>query len=122
MNATNEHGYGVFRIIGKQRNVKAHRAAYSEFIAPISGSECVLHRCDIPACCNPFHLFIGTKKDNGFDCASKGRTRNQKKTHCDNGHEFNSENTYYFKGGKNRRCRACRKKSSAERYLRKKNK
>ena len=32
--------------------------------------------------------------DNMEDCKSKGRFRNQKKTHCSKGHPFSKESTY----------------------------
>jgi hypothetical protein len=54
----------------------AHRIAYELFIAPVQPGLCALHRCDNPACVNPAHLFLGTKKDNMQDCKAKGRTRN----------------------------------------------
>lgn len=33
----------------------------------------ICHTCDNPPCCNPKHLFEGTKIDNQRDCMAKGR-------------------------------------------------
>ncbi len=33
----------------------------------------VLHKCDVRACINPDHLFVGTDQDNSDDCIAKGR-------------------------------------------------
>ena len=117
--ATNERGYGVFKVFGTRRQIKAHRATYQEFVGAIPEGMDVLHRCDNPPCCNPEHLFLGTHADNMRDCARKGRVRNQKKKYCINGHPFDKKNTYVHGHGL-RRCRTCRKKRDAERYQRRK--
>lgn len=35
----------------------------------------VLHKCDLPICCNPGHLYLGTPKQNAVDRVQKGRTK-----------------------------------------------
>lgn len=65
-------GYGAFRDAdGKIQ--KAHRRAYELTYGRTNLD--VLHKCDNPPCCNPFHLFAGTKFDNVRDMDSKGRRR-----------------------------------------------
>lgn len=65
-------GYGSMRINGKQ--IKSHRASYEAFVGSADGL-LVCHRCDIPLCCNPDHLFLGTHRDNVHDMIAKGRAR-----------------------------------------------
>jgi HNH endonuclease len=63
-------GYGQFWISG--RNNAAHRVSW--FLTNEEWPKvCVLHRCDVKACVNPEHLFLGTKKDNTRDMDAKGR-------------------------------------------------
>lgn len=64
-------GYGQINS-GKIR-ILAHRAAYEAFVTPIPVGVKVLHECDVPACINPAHLFLGSQKDNVQDCITKGR-------------------------------------------------
>jgi hypothetical protein len=73
--SVNDKGYG--RIGGGRRQAVAltHRLAYESAVGPIPEGLCVLHRCDNPPCCNPEHLFLGTRADNNADAKAKGRVR-----------------------------------------------
>jgi hypothetical protein len=68
------NGYAQLTLAGR-RQVYGHRAAYMAYVGEIPAGKLVLHKCDVPACCNPDHLFVGTPKDNTRDCVSKGRLR-----------------------------------------------
>src|SRR6185295_14325894 len=58
-------GYGK---VGLHR-VLAHRLAWTIAAGRITDGKRVLHRCDVRACCNPAHLFLGTQGDNMRDMA-----------------------------------------------------
>jgi hypothetical protein len=65
-------GYGRFWA-GHRRQLAAHRVAWELTNSPLRDDECVLHKCDVRACVNPSHLFIGSKADNMKDRDAKGR-------------------------------------------------
>lgn len=79
----NHKGYGVITINWKSELV--HRIALESVIGKLDKGQCSLHRCDRPVCCNPSHLFAGTKGDNNKDASEKGRSasgdRNGSRTH-----------------------------------------
>lgn len=53
----------------------AHRLAWQDAHGPIPDGLWVLHKCDVPSCVNPGHLFLGTPSENQDDCERKGRRR-----------------------------------------------
>jgi hypothetical protein len=110
-------GYG--RVWLEGRTVLAHRAAYELWNGEIpegmtvdhqchNESDCALgNACPHRRCINPDHLVVATQRVNLLS----GKTlpaRNAVKTHCDNGHEFTSDNTTVYKDGRGRSFRHCR--------------
>lgn len=67
------NGYGSFW--DGTKRVNAHRFSYLIFTGAIPEGLLVLHRCDNRKCVNPYHLFLGTYKDNSQDCKNKGRLK-----------------------------------------------
>lgn len=63
-------GYGRFTQDGVGRD--AHREAWERTHGPVPAGLFVLHTCDVPHCCNPAHLYLGTQTDNMRDRKARG--------------------------------------------------
>jgi hypothetical protein len=68
----NKDGYGKIKVEGSTK--QAHRVSYNLHVGEIPTGVLVLHRCDVPSCVNPDHLFLGTHQDNADDREAKGRS------------------------------------------------
>lgn len=66
----NKQGYGKLRLGGK--HYLAHRYSFEQAIGSPEGY-LVLHKCDVPGCVNPKHLYLGDQKKNMQDCLIRGR-------------------------------------------------
>jgi len=71
------NGYG--RVGGDKRAYFAHRvSAAIHYRFDLESKKVIMHTCDNPPCVNPWHLRIGTHRDNWQDAKKKGRlTRGQ---------------------------------------------
>lgn len=98
-------GYGYI-FVGRKK-ISVHRISWSLFNEKeIPVGALVLHGCDNSSCCNPEHLRLGDPKMNSQDREERERGWNKRKTHCNRGHKYTLQNTYFIPG---RRCRVCRK-------------
>ena len=67
-------GNGNFNpALNPKRLLTTHRVSYQLHYGTDPGHWCVLHRCDVPNCVRPSHLFLGSMQDNTDDMRMKGR-------------------------------------------------
>lgn len=115
--------YGYGQDSYRSKNCFVHRKIFEIVKSVTLGpEELVCHSCDVRLCCNPAHLWKGTKLDNNVDSCLKGRHKNQIKTHCPHGHEYTPENIEPRReksGRAGRACRECGRIRGRERYRRK---
>jgi hypothetical protein len=68
-------GYGHIRFHAEKW--LAHRLAWTLKHGPIPAGMILCHRCDERRCCNPDHLFLGTRGDNMADLKAKRLVRSE---------------------------------------------
>jgi hypothetical protein len=69
--ATQHPGYGRTKI-GRKSHL-SHRVVFQAIHGTVPAELDICHTCDNPPCCNPDHLFLGTRSENMVDCKNKGR-------------------------------------------------
>jgi len=109
-------GAGYASIWWRGERWRGHRLAWVLSGKVDPGKHYLCHKCDVPHCVNPAHLFMGTQSDNMQDCLRKGRfavNQYARQTHCNHGHPFDQKNTRWYEGY--RYCRACAARQGRER-------
>jgi hypothetical protein len=110
-------GYGQISRGTGTTPTTTHRAMWTAVHGPIPPGLFVCHHCDVRACCNPAHLFLGSAADNSADMFAKGRAAAcllPRETHCPKGHVYADTGRYIAPNG-NRTCRACKREDGMQR-------
>lgn len=92
------------------RGIAVHRTVWMIHNGPQPKKMDVCHTCDVRHCCNPAHLWLGTRSQNLQDMADKGRGPcggKAAQTHCVRGHELSGDNLMLSNGGRRRGCKTC---------------
>lgn len=71
--STRPNGYGRMEVSRENKTYATHRFSWELHNGVIPDGLFVLHKCDIPLCVNPNHLFLGTQNTNMKDRSTKKR-------------------------------------------------
>jgi hypothetical protein len=99
--ALNKYGYGQISV--KNHRERVHRAAYEAFVGRSPDGLVIDHLCRVRHCVNPAHMEPVTRAEN----TRRGVPHNSLKSHCPQGHPYDTPNTYT--GAGRRDCRTCRR-------------
>jgi hypothetical protein len=88
---------------GHVLTIRAHKLFYILAYGFVPEGKLVLHKCDIPYCVCPSHLYLGTQIDNMDDMITRGRQRMQLGTSNPNNRILNESivrhiKTLYYTG------------------------
>lgn len=89
--------------------IHAHRKAWILTHGPIRGEFCVNHKCDNALCCNPGHLYLGSRADNMIDRwedADPGKRAPRGRPHVINNHGLEKLWAMYREGATRKECAA----------------
>lgn len=76
-------GYGRFGSYENSKKIiRSHRFAYELMRGPIPSGLFLCHKCDVRACVNPDHLFLGDQQANMDDMVRKGREARGERVGC----------------------------------------
>jgi hypothetical protein len=112
--AHNRDGYGTaYTTPTGARPLGAHRVIYELLIGPIPEELEIDHLCRNRGCVNPDHMEPVLKSVNLLRGEGVG-ARSARKTHCPQGHPYDTENTRITPDG-SRKCRTCHRERERRR-------
>lgn len=73
MRGLDKDGYG--QASRRNKNIRSHRLSWLLYRGELKPGFVIMHSCDTPSCCNPYHLSQATQKENNEDKMLKKRHR-----------------------------------------------